>query len=155
MAAEVGGRDKEVAVNAGSPALGLAHGRVGPHDDVGVEAVVAAVEPHVGVKAVIHEAVVPSVAAVALAQLEAAREHQVVEDVVIAGAVVEADVPAVVAAPAAVADDAGLYGVEEGEEDQPVPGLRGANQSLVRRASTLPGLLSTQPKQRASSTTVL
>jgi hypothetical protein len=56
------------------------------------------------VEGVVHHDVVLDAAVEAFAQLEAAAEAQVVDDFVVGGAVVEVDVPAVVASPAVVAE---------------------------------------------------
>ena len=67
--------------------------------------VLAVLEPDVRMEAVVDHDVVLHHAVEAFAVLQAAVQAEVVVDVVVGGAVVQVDVPAVVAAPAVVAND--------------------------------------------------
>ena len=77
----------------------------------------AVIEPDVRMEAAVHQDVVVGLAAIALAEFESAAEHQVVVDLVVRGAVIEVDVPAVIATPAAVVQDDGSRHIEKGRSD--------------------------------------
>src|SRR5262249_26049397 len=93
--------------------LGHTAGRaVWGHHYVADENVGAVGVPDVRVESVVNDHVVVGVAVEAFAELEAAVEQKVVVDLVIAGAIIEVDVPAMIAAPPAVTDDDGLHHVQ-------------------------------------------
>ena len=109
----VGLPGKEVMVHLAVPGLD-AGGSVARHPDVVVHAVTAILVPHMWVQGVVDGDIVVYVTVEAFAQLESTLEHQVVIDLVMGGAVIEVNVPAVVTAPTAVADDA-FFRIELGE----------------------------------------
>ena len=80
----------------------LAHtnGPVGRTYNIAAEYVVAVVEPHMRVQRVVHQYVVLADSVKALAQLQAAIQAKIVIDAVVGAAIVQIDVPSVIAAPA-------------------------------------------------------
>ena len=110
-------------------AVGVGYVRREAPEDIVSEHVAAALGPHVDAQTpghvfhrrvrrargrpLLHEHVVFAVAVVAFAPLEAARQEDVVRDHVVGRAVVEIDVPALVAAPAIVRQRDRVHDVEE------------------------------------------
>ena len=84
------------------------------HPDIVVHAVTAVFVPDVRVQRVVDRDVVVNMAVESFTKLEATLEHQVVVDFIVGGAVIEVDIPAVITAPAAVADD-GFFRIQLGE----------------------------------------
>lgn len=88
---------------------------VGIVENVVCEDVLAVGVPYVRMQRIVDNDVVGNDAVVAFAQFESAAEQEVVVDAVVAGTVVEVDVPSVVAAPAVVAENGGSENVEVGQ----------------------------------------
>src|SRR5205085_9204247 len=104
-----------VVVDLTSPRLRHSYRPVRPEYDVVAENVLAAGEPHVGMKRVIDHDVVLYRAVKAFSQLDSSVQSHVVVDAVIRGAVIQVDVPSVVASPAVVAQRHRLHGVQARE----------------------------------------
>ena len=67
------------------------------------------------VQPVIDRNVIPRAASESFSQLETATEQQIVVNVIVAGTVVEVDVPSVITTPAAVANNGCFCSVEKGK----------------------------------------
>src|SRR6185295_5966582 len=94
------------------PPLAHADGPVGRTYNISTEYVVAVVEPRVRVQRVVHQYVVLADSVKALAQLQAAIQTKIVIDAVVGAAIVQIDVPPVIAAPARVRVDVGLDDIQ-------------------------------------------
>ena len=95
--------------------LAHADGPVGRTYNIAAEYVVAVVEPHMCVQGVVHQHVVLADSVKALAQLQAAIQAKIVIDAVVGAAIVQIDVPSVIAAPADVGKNVGLDHIQHGK----------------------------------------
>src|ERR1700687_645379 len=91
------------------------NGSVGCKNNIAAKNIIAVVVPNVGMKCVVHQDIVLAGAIEALPQLEPAVEAEIIENVVVAGAIVKVNIPAMIAAPARVRKNSRLHGVEHGE----------------------------------------
>lgn len=96
---------EQIVVDFMPPRNGHADGSVLRKDNVVSNDVSAVFVPHVRMKRVGHHDVVLGNAMKSLAELQATGQHKIVINAVVAGTVVEIDVPTVVTPPATVADD--------------------------------------------------
>jgi hypothetical protein len=81
-------------------------------DDVVLDNVLAALEPHMGVKRIVHHYVVLENPEETLAQFDPAVQCQVVVDVIICGSVIQVDIPTVIAPKPVVAQDGRFHRVQ-------------------------------------------
>ena len=81
-------------------------------DDVSSKYIAALCIPHMRMERVVHEDVVLDHAPIPLAVLDTAVQAKIVVDVVVARTIIEIDIPAMIAAPAAVADGDRLDAVQ-------------------------------------------
>ena len=110
------GNEKQVLVNSGAIRIRSFHtcGTVSRHQNIAIHLIFVPHIPNVRVQTVVHDHIVPSMAAEAFTQFEPLRQQQVVVDVVVARSVIQIDVPAVVTAPTAVADDRRFDRIQQG-----------------------------------------
>src|SRR5450432_1730654 len=84
-------------------------------DDIAAENIMAVVEPDMRMKRVVYQNVVLASTVEAFAQLQPPVETEIVVDVKVGGAVVQIDIPAVIAAPARVRQNIRIGGIQQGK----------------------------------------
>jgi len=103
---------QQVIVVLFTPGLRNADRLIGLENNVVAKDILASNEPHMRLKKVVDNHIVLNNPEVSLAQFDSAIQHQVVVDLVVAGTVVKVDIPSVITAPAVVAQDDWLDGIE-------------------------------------------